>query len=104
EPSCPVGKRSVGHVHSSPLMLRLASHHLPCFPDCLVGRMTPLACRDAPAPAVALGRSSQASRDDDYPDLRSADSVVSPISCAVVNRFLCGGLCSGWSTSRLSSS
>ena len=56
--------RSVGHVHSSAFRslaltaLRFASHHLPCFPECPVDRMTPMACRVAPAPAAAPARSS----------------------------------------------
>jgi len=58
------GLVTLGHVHSSAFRslaltaLRFASHHLPCFPDCPVGRMTPLACRAAPAPAAAKARSS----------------------------------------------
>jgi hypothetical protein len=48
-----VGLITLGHVQSSSLMLRLASHHLAVFRSCPVDKMTPLACRDAPAPAAA---------------------------------------------------
>jgi len=50
-----LGTQTLGHVSSSSLMLRLASHH----PS--VSRRLPLAedspaCRDAPAPAAAPAR------------------------------------------------
>jgi len=32
--------QTLGHVHSSSLMLRLASHHLAIFPGCPVDTMT----------------------------------------------------------------
>ena len=57
-PLCSNDKKTLGHVHSSSLMLRLASHHLADFLQLIVGRMTPLACRVAPAPAAAPARSS----------------------------------------------
>ena len=50
--------QTLGHVHSSSLMLRLASHHLAAFLRLIVGTKTPLACRVAPAPAAAPARSS----------------------------------------------
>ena len=49
---------TLGHVHLSSLMLRLASHHLAVSCRLTVDRMTPLACRAAPAPAAAPTRSS----------------------------------------------
>jgi len=45
-----------GHVHSSSLVLRLASYHLAVFSGCPVDMMTPLAWRDTPAPAAAPAR------------------------------------------------
>ena len=50
--------QTLGHVHSSSLMLRLASHHLAAFLRLIVGTKTPLACRVAPAPAAAPAHSS----------------------------------------------
>jgi len=50
------GDRSVIFISTGSRPFR--SHHLPCFPDCPVGKMTPLACRDASAPAAAPARSS----------------------------------------------
>ena len=53
-----VDTKTLGHVHSSSLRLWLASHHLTVFRSCFLDTMTPLACRDAPAPAAALAHSS----------------------------------------------
>jgi len=53
---CNHGMMALGHVHSSSLRLRLASYHLAVFSGCPVDMMTPLACRDTPAPAAAPAR------------------------------------------------
>jgi len=52
-----VGIMTLGHAHSSSLMLRLASHHLAVFRSFLLVGLTPLACRVAPAPAAVPARS-----------------------------------------------
>jgi hypothetical protein len=54
--------QTLGHVHSSSLMLRLASHHLAVFSQLIGQMMTPLACRVAPAPVAAPARFSHTFR------------------------------------------
>ena len=56
-----IGRDWSSPLHSGSLALTsfpLRSQTLPCFPEFPVGRLTLLACRDAPAPAAALARSS----------------------------------------------